>query len=81
MLLGVVPVAGAVAVLVFFTMRAITQRASVGSLTGALTGAVVTIALEGRSWPAAMAAALFALVLVRHTGNIGRLLRGEEPPS
>lgn len=81
-LLVLVPPAGIAAAGTFFVLKKVTKRASVGSIGGALVGAATTLALLGptspRSW---MAGALLGLVLVRHADNIGRIVRGEEPPS
>jgi len=80
-LLAVVPWAGATAALVFVVLKKATRRASVGSLGGALSGALLTLGLEGPGVLSAMAGAIFLIVLLRHVDNLGRLLRGEEPPS
>ncbi len=80
-MLVLVPIAGAGAALAYAALKRLTKRASAGSLVGAAVGAGVTAALLGsapRTW---MAAAVLAVVLARHAGNIGRLVRGEEPPS
>lgn len=81
-LLVLVPPAGLAAAGTFFALKKLTKRASVGSIGGALVGAGATLALLGpaspRTW---MAGALLGLVLVRHADNLGRIVRGEEPPS
>ncbi len=81
-LLVLVPPAGVAAAGTYVVLKKLTKRASVGSIGGALVGAGTTWVLLGpaspRSW---MATALLALVLVRHADNLGRLVRGEEPPS
>lgn len=79
--LALVPVAGLVAVAAYVALKKLTRRASVGSLAGALLGAVVTGALLGpapRTW---MTCAILGVVVVRHVSNIRRLVRGEEPES
>jgi len=80
-LLAVVPPAGAAALVTFGVLKKLTRRASVGSLGGSAVGLGVTLALHGRAWPTVMACALLVLIVIRHAGNIRRLVRGEEPPS
>jgi len=85
-LLAVVPVAGVGAGLGYLGGKALSRRASVGSLLGALLGALLTVAwdardaqqLTPRTW---MALSVFVLVVAAHAPNIARLVRGEEPPS
>jgi glycerol-3-phosphate acyltransferase PlsY len=80
-MLAVLPPAGLAALVAFFGLKKLTRRASVGSLGGAMVGALVALALGPGPWPVAMAVALLALVVLRHWDNLGRLLRGQEPPS
>jgi glycerol-3-phosphate acyltransferase PlsY len=59
-----------------------TRIVSVGSLTAAassMVGAAVESKRSGDPAPVAFAAAATALIAVRHSANIRRLLRGEEP--
>lgn len=80
-MLALVPAAGAGAAIAYVALKRASRRASVGSLAGAATGAAISLAILGdrpRTW---MAVAILAVVVLRHAGNIGRLLRGEEPPS
>ncbi|MCB9624233.1 MAG: glycerol-3-phosphate 1-O-acyltransferase PlsY [Polyangiales bacterium] len=79
-LLGAFWPAGLVAGVTFFVLKKVTRRASVGSLVGASAGLAVAATLGGDR-AAQLAAALFALVVVRHHDNLLRLVRGEEPPS
>ncbi|MFK7985380.1 MAG: glycerol-3-phosphate acyltransferase [Sandaracinaceae bacterium] len=80
-MLAAVPWAGVAAALAYGVLKKATHRASVGSLGGAAVGAGVAWAWLGQSPRAWMALAILAVVALRHTSNIGRLLRGEEPPS
>lgn len=81
-LLVLAPPAGVGAVATYILLKKLTGRASVGSIGGALVGAIVTRTLLGPSSPRTrMAGALLVLVLARHHDNLRRLLRGEEPPS
>ncbi len=79
-LVAAVPAAGLSAAATFAVLRVTTKRASIGSLAGSLVGVgvVAWLAPDARL---AMAVALLVLVVVRHAGNLGRLMRGEEPPS
>lgn len=76
------PIAGAAALAAYLVLKKLTRRASVGSLAGALLGAIVASLLHGPSSAVAlMAIAIAALVWLRHYDNLGRLARGEEPES
>lgn len=78
-LLGAVPWAGLAASCAFVVSKALSHRASVGSLVGAAVGLVTTGALLGASPELALAGALFVIVTLCHRENIRRLARGEEP--
>jgi glycerol-3-phosphate acyltransferase PlsY len=81
-LLAAVPWAGVAGALGYVVGKKATRRASVGSLLGSAAGVVVTVAVVGPVGPRpVMAYALLVLVVIRHAGNIGRLVRGVEPPS
>ena len=81
-MLALVPWAGLAAAATYLVLKKVTRRASVGSLAGAAVGALVATALVGWQDPrAAMTGGIVVVVALRHTSNIGRLLRGEEPPS
>lgn len=79
-LLPVVPVAGVLGTLTYVALKRLTKRASVGSLAGALVGAVAaTFVTTGPLvW---MAWVIAVLIVLRHVDNLGRLLRGTEPES
>ena len=79
-----VPWAGLAAALTYLLLKKLSRRASVGSLGGAAVGAGVSFALVGRGpdWPlSVMALSVALLITLRHYENIGRLIRGTEPPS
>lgn len=80
-MLALVPIAGLAAAVMYVGLKKLTKRASVGSLGGALLGAIVAAAMLGPCPRAYMTAAILGVVTLRHVRNIGRLLRGEEPPS
>jgi glycerol-3-phosphate acyltransferase PlsY len=79
-LLGALPPIGAATVVTFFLVKKLSRRASVASLSAATLAAVLTIAFDGRQWPIRLAVGLWIIIVLRHTANIVRLLRGEEPP-
>ncbi len=76
------PIAGLCAVATYLGAKKLTRRTSVGSLFGALVGAVIVLGLDGWGAPLSqMALAIAVLVWLRHADNLVRLVRGEEPPS
>ncbi len=79
-LLPLVPLAGALGVVTYVLLKRATKRASVGSLAGAVVGAVAAtfVARDPYVW---MAWAIVAIVLVRHADNLVRLAEGTEPES
>jgi len=56
----------------------ITKRMSAGSLCGALALAVLPAFMERPFWP--FAAVIGIVIIIKHRGNIKRLINGEEPP-
>jgi glycerol-3-phosphate acyltransferase PlsY len=81
-MLAAEPLAGALAIALYAVLKKVTRRASVGSLAGAVGGALATAALAGWRAPAAvMAYAIAVIVWLRHGDNLVRLARGEEPES
>jgi glycerol-3-phosphate acyltransferase PlsY len=50
----------------------------VASLSAATVAAALTITFDGREWPIRLAVGLWIMIVLRHAGNIVRLLRGEE---
>ncbi len=81
-LLAAIPWAGVAGALGYVVGKKATRRASVGSLLGSTLGVVVTVVLLGVMGPRpVMAYALLVMIVIRHAGNIGRLVRGVEPPS
>lgn len=77
--LAVTPLATAVAFGVFLLAFGIVRIVSVGSLAAAVTLVAATWSLDGRTPVVAVAAAVAVLVVLRHAGNIRRLVREEEP--
>jgi glycerol-3-phosphate acyltransferase PlsY len=72
------PAVAAVAAVVWIAIAVATRKASLASLL-ALTFVPVAAAIAGRpAVEVAAAVAIAALVVLRHRGNLGRLLRGEE---
>jgi len=81
-LLAVTPWAGLAAASSFVIVKKLSKRASVGSLTASAIAVPVVGVLDGwTSVPLVLSAALLLLIVWRHRDNIGRLARGEEPPS
>ncbi|NUQ01018.1 MAG: glycerol-3-phosphate 1-O-acyltransferase PlsY [Armatimonadetes bacterium] len=75
---ALVPVAAAVGFVVFITLVATTRYVSVGSMLGALALGLA-VQLSPAPWPYKVLVWLgVLLIIVRHRGNIQRLLRGEE---
>jgi glycerol-3-phosphate acyltransferase PlsY len=79
-MLAALPPIGAATLAVFAVTKKASRRASVASLSAATFAAAATIALDGRQWPIRLAVGLWIIVVARHQDNIGRLLRGREPP-
>ena len=79
-LLAALPPIGAATIITFVVVKKLSRRASVASLSAATLAAALTIAFDGRQWPIQLAVGLWILIVLRHADNIGRLLRGEEPP-
>jgi glycerol-3-phosphate acyltransferase PlsY len=77
-LLAALPPIGALTLLTFVVVKKWTRLASVGSLSAATVGAALTLVLDGGEWPVLLATGLWFLVVLRHWGNLIRLLRGEE---
>jgi len=72
------PLAALPLIVVFAVLVKVTGRAAIGSI--AISALLpVGVALAGRPWQeVAVAAAIGAVVILRHHENIARLLRGEE---
>lgn len=80
-ILAVSPLAGGAALLVFFVLRALTKKASVGSLSGALVAfSIITYEALSQNHFAFLFLALFLTTLIawRHRSNIERLREGDE---
>lgn len=79
MLLWVAPWAGLGMILAFGGVVAASGIASVGSIAGAALAAPLAVWLDGvRGWALVWLVAAVVLVMIRHRGNIARLLRGSE---
>jgi glycerol-3-phosphate acyltransferase PlsY len=72
------PVAALVALPVFLLVVATTQFASLGSVLGALSLAVLAFIFRGADAVAFAAAATAALIVFRHRANMRRILDGTE---
>jgi glycerol-3-phosphate acyltransferase PlsY len=68
-----------IALVVFAAILAISRIVSLASLGAAMSLPAATAASGAPRQYVLLAIAMAALVLLRHSGNIGRLLRGEEP--
>jgi len=78
-MLYVFPVYGAIALLFFFLLVALTRYISLGSMAMLTLFAVMVIVFNWGSWlVCAWAIAIAALSILRHWANIGRLLNGTE---
>ena len=73
------PVSVVVALMVFVMMVCFTGRVSVGSMTASAVLPVAVWEATGSSAMTAAAAVAAVLILVRHHGNIARLIAGKEP--
>lgn len=74
------PIAGTLAIVAYVALKKLTRRASVGSLAGALVGAIIVAALHGPgSAVTGMTAVIAVVVWLRHADNLVRLAKGEEP--
>ena len=79
-LLAALPPIGGATLLTFVVVKKLSRRASVASMSAATIAAALTMAVDGRQWPIQLAVGLWIIVVLRHSENIARLLRGEEPP-
>ena len=79
-LLAAVPPIGIATFVTWLVVKKTSRRASVASLAAATLAAGLAVVLYGADWPARLAVGLWMLIVVRHASNIGRLLRGREPP-
>lgn len=81
MLLGIAPAAAGIGFVVFAIVLALSRIVSLGSMLAAVAVGGAGVWLYGANNPllAGALAVMGALVLVKHRGNIGRLLAGTEP--
>ena len=73
------PLACALALVFFFLAALISRRVSVGSLVGALALPVLIVPTSGDLYLAGAGTLVMLLILLRHSDNIQRLRKGEEP--
>lgn len=71
---------GALTIAIYFTLRRITRRSSIGSLIAVLAGCILLVTTERYSPISLMGCILTTLVFLRHRDNIRRLSAGTEPP-
>ncbi len=76
--LPIAPWAVAAALAVFAAALAVTRMVSLGSVAGCLVLAAAMFLLRGPGAESFTAAALAALIIWKHRGNLGRIARGEE---
>lgn len=82
-LFALAPVAGLAAAVAAFSTMGASRYVSLGSMFGAVVGAIalagLVIFVDGYTWQYLVYAAVVApLIIFQHRDNIGRLLRGEE---
>lgn len=80
-MLAAAPIAGIVAIALYVVLKRLTKRASVGSLAGAVGGAIVAPLTSASPEIGGMAIGIAVLVWARHHDNLVRLARGTEPES
>ena len=80
-LLGALPPIGLLTAALFVGVKKLSRRASVASLTAAGAAAIASALLYGDGWKTRLCLGLFALIVIRHRDNIGRLIAGTEPTS
>ena len=67
-----------IALVIAAVFTIVTKRMSVGSIFAALGMAVLSVFMEKGFWP--YAAVIAIIIIIKHRGNIKRLLSGTEPP-
>ena len=77
-LIAALPAIGVATLVTYVAALKWTHVGSIGSLSAASVGAILTLFFDGREWPVTLATGLWLLVVLRHFGNLMRLLRGEE---
>jgi acyl phosphate:glycerol-3-phosphate acyltransferase len=78
-LLVMLPVVGVSVMVLWWVVTKVTGTAAVGSIMAVLAAGLGLAVIGAPAWEFAAAIGLCALVLVRHAGNVGRLVRREEP--
>jgi acyl phosphate:glycerol-3-phosphate acyltransferase len=78
-LLVMLPIVGVSVILLWWIVTKVTGTAAVGSIVAVLAAGIGLAVKGAAAWEFAAALGLCALVLVRHAGNMRRLVRREEP--
>ncbi len=73
------PKAGIIAVVAALIIMAVSRRISLGSILGALIFVIMTAVLKYETYVVVWAAVIAAIIWIKHSGNIKRLLSGTEP--
>ena len=69
---------GLLALAIAVILTVITKRMSVGSIAAAVGMVVLAVVFEKAFWP--YGAVIAVIIIIKHRGNIKRLIKGEEPP-
>ena len=77
--LALSPVATGISVAVFLVTFLVTKIVSLGSLIGAIVLATTSWFIDGRAEVSVLAGVCTLIILVRHQGNIRRMIAKEEP--
>ncbi len=64
---------------VFIIVTALTKYVSLGSISACVAYPLLMLAFHGDLWLTVIAAATGLAIIAKHSGNIKRLIRGEEP--
>jgi glycerol-3-phosphate acyltransferase PlsY len=74
----VAPIPLLIGMAIFLGLVILTRYVSVGSILAALSLPLSIYFIQGDAGAALLAAAIFVLVIIRHLGNIQRLMNGSE---
>ena len=78
-LLVVQPILAPLAVALWWLVSKVTGKAALGSVVAVVLVPIGLIVLDTPAWEFAAVAGLCALIVLKHAGNIKRLIRREEP--